>query len=75
MIKYYCDICEKELKSSEEHFVYNLPQRVPCKNVLNEYMGTILITEDKELFICPSCRYEIAYALEKIKSKMLKEEP
>ena len=22
MIKYYCDICEKELKTSEEQFVY-----------------------------------------------------
>ena len=75
MIKYYCDICEKELKTSEEQFVYILPQRTPCKEKKKKYVGTVLKTEDKELFICPSCRYEIAYALERIKSKMLKEEP
>ena len=75
MIKYYCDICEKELKTSEEQFVYILPQRTPCKEVLQKYVGTVLKTEDKKLFVCPSCRYEIAYALEKIKSRILKEEP
>ena len=75
MIKYYCDICEKELKTSDEHFVYILPQRVPYKVTFQgEYRGAFLKTEDKELSVCPSCRYRIAYALEKIKSEVLKEE-
>lgn len=75
MIKYFCDICEKELKTSEEHFVYILPQRIKYRvTCQGEYTSAFLKTEDKELSICPSCRYKIAYALEKIKNEVLKEE-
>lgn len=75
MIKYYCDICEQELKTSDEHFVYVLPQRIPYKvqSVYGETMCTYNQTEDKDLAVCPSCRKKIAYALEKIKNEVLKE--
>ena len=73
MIKYYCDICEKELKTSEEHFTYILPQRVSYKIIRQgECTGAFEKTEDKGLSVCSSCRYKIAYALEKIKMKHLK---
>lgn len=68
MIKYFCDFCEKELKTSNEHFVYILPQRVSYKVICQEECtGTFEKIEDKELSVCPSCRYKIAYALEKNK--------
>ena len=74
MIKYFCDICEKELKTSDEHFVYILPQRISYRVIRQgECTSIFKQTEDKELSVCPSCRYKIAYALEEIKSKMLKE--
>ena len=74
MIKYFCDLCEKELKTSNEHFVYILPQRVSYKVICQEeYTGAFEKIEDKELSVCPSCRYKIAYALEKIKNEVLKE--
>ena len=69
MIKYFCDLCGKELKTSNEHFVYILPQRVSYKVNTSAFKKT----EDKELSVCPSCRYKIAYALEKIKNEVLKE--
>ena len=75
MIKYFCDICEKELKTTDEHFVYILPQRVPYKIIgKGKYIDAFEITEDKGLAVCPSCRYKIAYALEKIKNEAFKEE-
>lgn len=74
MIKYFCDICEQELKTSDEHFVYVLPQRVPYKVIFQgEYRGTSEKIEDEGLSVCPSCRYKIAYALEKIKNEAFKE--
>lgn len=74
MIKYYCDICKKELKTSDEHFVYILPQRIPYRATCQgEYRGTFMETKDEGLSICPSCRYKIAYALEKIKNEASKE--
>ena len=75
MIKYYCDICEKEIKTSEEHFTYILPQRAPYRVTFQgECAGVFEKTEDKELFVCPSCRYKIAQALKKIQDKIVKEE-
>ena len=74
MIKYFCDICEKELKTSEEHFVYILPQRVPYKITFQgEYAGTCEKIEDKDLTVCPFCRKKISYALNKIKKEIVKE--
>lgn len=74
MIKYYCDICEKELETSEEHFVYILPQRVPyyAKAFYGQIAYTYEQIEDKDLAICPSCRKKISYALKEIKDEIAK---
>lgn len=74
MIKYYCDICEKELKTSEEHFIYILPQRTPynAKSIYGEVIYTYEVIEDKELVVCSSCRKKIAYALQEIKDEIAK---
>lgn len=74
MIKYYCDICEKELKTSEEHFTYILPQRTPynAKSIYGEIVYTYEQIEDRDLAVCPFCRKKIAYALQEIKSEMAK---
>ena len=76
MIKYFCDICEKELKTSDEHFAYILPQRAPynVKSTRGEIVYTYEQIEDTGCAICPSCRHKIAYALEKIKNEVSKEE-
>ena len=76
MIKYFCDICEKELKTSEEHFVYILPQRVPynAKSIYGEIIYTYEQIEDKDLTVCPFCRKKISYALNKVKNEVIKEE-
>lgn len=79
MIKYYCDICEKELKTSDEHFVYILPQRVPYytkafyeQTAYTQIVCTYEQIEDKNLAVCPSCRKKISYALKEIKDEMAK---
>ena len=74
MIKYFCDICEKELKTSEEHFIYILPQRVPyhAKSIYGEVIYTYEVIEDNELAVCSSCRKKIAYALQEIKDEVAK---
>ena len=74
MIKYYCDICEKELKTSEEHFVYILPQRIPynAKSIYGETVYTYEQIKDVCLAICPSCRKKISYALKEIKDEIVK---
>lgn len=76
MIKYFCDICEKELKTSEEHFVYILPQRVPyeAKSIHGETIYTYEQIEDKDLAVCSFCRKKISYALKEIKDEIIKEE-
>lgn len=74
MIKYFCDICEKELKTSDEHFAYILPQRAPynVKSIYGETVYTYEQIEDTGFAVCPFCRKKIAYALHEIKNEVAK---
>ena len=70
MIKYFCDLCKKEI-NKDEHYAYILPQRVPYTTVSSQ--GKILFTydriEDREIEVCDVCREKIYQALEKITKK------
>lgn len=67
MIKYFCDLCEKEMRK-DEHYTYILPQQVPYEVVANwgETLYTYEKLEDKEIEICDVCRRKISYALKKL---------
>ena len=62
MIKYFCDICQKEMKQSNDHFAYILPYFVKYQTVTiyGEPILTYEKLEDKELHICPYCRSKVA---------------
>ena len=67
MIKYFCDLCKKEI-NEDEYYAYILPQGVPYETVSAQ--GKILFAydriEDIEIEVCNVCRGKISQALEKI---------
>ena len=67
MIKYFGDLCKKEMKK-DEHYIYILPQQVPYDVIAT--WGEILYTyeqlEDKEVEICDVCRRKISQVLKEL---------
>ena len=67
MIKYFCDLCKKEMRQ-EQHYIYILPQQVPYEVVSTwgETICTYEKLEDKEVEVCDVCRRKISYALKEL---------
>lgn len=68
MIKYFCDICGKELNKKEQHYVYILPQQVPYDAISaqGEPVYTYEQLEDREVEVCDICRRKISQAVKEI---------
>lgn len=68
MIKYFCDICGKEMRK-DEHYVYILPQLISYDAISTwgESIYTYEQLEDKEVEICNICRRKISQALKEYK--------
>ena len=68
MIKYFCDICEKEIEKSEK-YTYTLP--LYCADQLMTSFGETICTIDRikdlEIEICSNCRYKISMFLKDMK--------
>lgn len=81
MIKYFCDICGKEL-NRQNHFTYTLPMRVEkveyeeahdaFYDVFNKGRTVREIIQDQEVMICQKCRSTIAYTISPYPKEKLK---
>ena len=67
MIKYFCDLCKKEMRQ-EQHYIYILPQRVPYEAIsaYGEPVYTYEQLEDREVEVCDVCRRKISQALKEL---------
>ena len=69
MIKYYCDMCKKEMRK-DEHYTYILPQQIPYGIVSGwsweEPIYTYEQLEDRKTEVCNVCRRKIAQALKEL---------
>ena len=64
MIKYFCDLCGKEIRQ-EQRYIYTLPKQVPYEAISTwgEPIYTYEQLEDREVEICDVCRRKISYVL------------
>ncbi len=67
MIKYFCDLCKKEMRK-DEHYAYILPQQVPYEAISawGESIYTYEQLEDREVEVCDVCRRKISQALKEL---------
>ena len=67
MIKYFCDLCGKEMRK-EQRYIYTLPKQVPYEamSIRGEPIYTYEQLEDREVEICDACRRKISQALENL---------